>query len=333
MKLILHIGMGKTGSSAIQHALRANTECLAAQGAEYLGMWFDMLDPRFRGVQNQGQFFALPPEEMIRVTDVLIDVLRDRAEAGGTHTFILSNEAFSGNAKAMKPMIDRLMARGIDLLAIGYARHPAAWLPSAYVQWGVRDKVDPGPVQPYAVKARKLVRWYSGLLEWHRLMGLILNVRPYDKAGDIVADLATAMGLELDVPGTRVLERGEDAEIVLRALFNGRFPKHVLPNVFDRTVLSGLGGVPRLEDVVDRSFDYSETGAIIAEQAELFEHFATAFGFDPRDAAKNPPPMPGLDSLRNRLLDALLEITLDQAQRIRRLERRLNQLETGKPEE
>lgn len=329
MRLILHIGMGKTGSSAIQAALAANGARLAAQGAEYLGMWFDMLDPRFRGVQNQGQFFALPPEEMVRATDVLAEVLRDRAAAGGRHTFILSNEAFSGNARALKPMIDRLTELGVDLRAIGYARHPAAWLPSAYVQWGVRDKVDPGPVQPYAVKARKLVRWYGGLLEWHKLMGPILDVRPYDRASDIVGDMAAAMGLELDVPGTRVLERGEDAEIVLRALFNDRFPKHVLPAVFDRAVLPGLSGVPRLEDVVGRSFDYSETAAIIAEQADLFERFAAAFGFDPREAAKAPPPLPGLEPLRNRLVDALLEISLDQAQRIRRLERRLSQLENG----
>lgn len=327
MKLILHIGMGKTGSSAIQAALTANAARLAAQGAEYLGMWFDMLDPRFRGVQNQGQFFDLPPAEMIQATDVLIEVLRARSVASGVGTFILSNEAFSGNGRGMAPMIARLREAGVDLRAIGYARHPAAWLPSAYVQWGVRDKVDPGPVPPYGVKARKLVRWYNGLLEWHNLMPEILDVRPYDKAPDIVADFAEATGLTLDLPAHRVLERGEDAEIVLRALFNSRFQKHVLPQVFERAVLPGLATVPQLDEVVARSFDYSETDAIIAEQDDLFGRFAAAFGFDPRDAAKVPPPAPEMDGLRNRLVDALLEITLDQAQRLRRLERRVNQMQ------
>lgn len=329
MKLILHIGMGKTGSSAIQHALKANADRLAAQGAEYLGMWFDMLDPRFRGVQNQGQFFALAPEAMVQATDALLAVLRARSAEKGVQTFVLSNEAFSGNARAMQPMIARLRETGVDLRAIGYARHPAAWLPSAYVQWGVRDKVDPGPVPPYAAKARKLVRWYAGLLEWHKLMGDILDVRAYDKAGDIVADFATAMGLALDVPGTRVLERGEDAEILLRALYNSRFQKHVLPQVFDRCVLPGIAAVPRLEDVVARCFDYSETEAIIADQAPLFDRYVEAFGFDPRATPKAPPPMPEMGALRDRLFDALLEITLDQAQRIRALERRVTQLAKG----
>lgn len=327
MELILHIGMGKTGSSAIQAALLASADRLAAQGAEYLGMWFDMLDPRFRGVQNQDQFFSLPPEEMARSADVLIEVLRARSGTG-IQTFILSNEALSGKARQIKPMIDRLREAGITLRIIGYARHPAAWLPSAYVQWGVRDKVDPGPVQPYAVKARKLVHWYSGLLQWHKQMGDILEVRSYDQTADIVGDFIKTIGFELNVPDKRVLERGEDAEIVMRALFNNRFPKHVLPAVFDQTVSRNLVTVPKLENVIEESFDYSETDLIIREQAALFDQFAEAFGFDLRTSSKSPPSKPEMGALRNRLFDVLLEITLDQAQRIRRLERRINQLET-----
>ena len=328
MKLILHIGMGKTGSSAIQHALRTNTAQLAAQNAEYLGMWFDMLDPAYRGVQNQGQFFALAPDEMLRATDALFAQLQARAAAQGTTTFILSNEAFSGHARAMQPMVGQLVAVGVQVQAIGYARDPATWLPSAYVQWGIRDKVDPGPVPAYADKARKLVRWYNGLLDWHRLMGPVLQVRNYDAAvPDIVADFAEAAGLRLDPPGARVLERGEDAEIVLRALYNSRFQKHVLPAAFDRAVLPGLANVPQLETLLARSFDYGETPAIVAEHTALFERFVAAFGFDPRNSGKASPPMPEPGPLRDRLMDALLEVVLDQARRLQRLEQRLARLE------
>ncbi|WEJ80458.1 hypothetical protein EQ718_16360 (plasmid) [Paracoccus versutus] len=135
MNLILHIGMGKTGTSAIQAALSSSADRLAAQGAEYLGMWFDMLDPRFRGVQNQEQFFSLPPEEMTHAADLLIEMLRARS-AAGIQSFILSNEALSGKVGQMKPMINRLREAGIAVRVIGYARNPASWLPSAYVQWG-----------------------------------------------------------------------------------------------------------------------------------------------------------------------------------------------------
>jgi len=333
MKLILHIGMGKTGSSSIQAALSASADRLATQGGQYLGMWFDMLDLRFRGLQNQGQFFTLPPEEMIRAADALIEVLRVRSDDGEIQSFIMSNEAFSGRAGQMKPMIDRLREAGIELHVIGYARDPAAWLPSAYVQWGVRDKVEPGPVKPYAIKARKLVRWYSGLLEWHRLMGDVLEVRSYDKVTDIVDDFSEAIGFVLKAPERRVLERAEDAEIVMRSLFNNRFPKHVLPTVFNQTVLPSLAAVPRLEDVIREGFDYSETNSIIQENENLFERFSRIFGFDLCASGKNPPPMPEIGALRNRLLDALMEITLDQAQRIRHLEKRISQLEIEKKDD
>jgi hypothetical protein len=327
MQLILHIGMGKTGSSAIQHALAANAEHLIGQGVEYLGMWFDMLDPGFRGVQNQGRFFAMAPPEMEEATRSLLSILKARAAEHGIGTFILSNEAFSGQARTLAPMIGLLQSEGVDVRAIGYARNPAAWLPSAYVQWGVRDKVEPGPVQPYREKARKLVRWYAGLLAWAEQMGDILTVRAYDQASDIVADFAKAAGITLAGPGKRVLERGEDAEIVLRALYNNRFPKHVLPAAFDRAVMPGLAAVPHLEDVIGQCFDYSETDRIVAENAELFDRFTGVFGFDPRASGKTPPSMPSIGPLRDRLVDALLEITLDQARRMQRMERRLSQLE------
>ena len=41
MELILHIGMGKTGSTAIQLTLRNNIAKLQDAGADYLGMWLE----------------------------------------------------------------------------------------------------------------------------------------------------------------------------------------------------------------------------------------------------------------------------------------------------
>lgn len=52
MKIVFHIGMGKTGTSSIQAALSQNAGELRKQGALYLGMWFDRLDPSYKGLQN-----------------------------------------------------------------------------------------------------------------------------------------------------------------------------------------------------------------------------------------------------------------------------------------
>lgn len=273
MKLILHIGMGKTGSSALQAALRSSKDTLVDQGAEYLGMWFDMLSPRYKGLANQEKFFNQSNEELAESGRRLLEVFEERRRERGITTFILSNEAFSGHAHVFRPILDVLLANGVDVLAIGYARDPASWLPSAYVQWGVRDKVNMGPVPPYAEKATELVNWYRGLIAWKEMMNNKVEIRPYDQADDIVQDFADSIGLKLELPSSRVLERGEDVEILLRAIFNNRFQEHVLPQRFDRVVLPARKQVISVDEMAARSLDYRETSDIIQKAAPLFDDF------------------------------------------------------------
>jgi len=329
MKLILHIGMGKTGSSSIQRALSESAEMLRAQKVEYLGMWFDMIDPAFRGVSNQDKFYSQPPEVLRQQAQVFLGALRRRAEEAGTETFILSNEAFSGNSGALQPFLGEL-GKEIEVRAIGYARNPWSWLPSAYVQWGIRDKTGEGPVPGYEEKARQLVRWYKGLIEWDERISGILEVRNYDQAEDIVQDFAQAAGVDIVIPQKRVLERGEDGEILLRALFNNRFPKHVLPRLFDRAVMGGSQSVPTLDEALSKYFDYGSTTRIVEERQELFDQFRDRFGIDLTAQQAAPPARPDPGQMRDRLFDYMLEITLDQARRLQNLERQVKELREGR---
>ena len=323
MKLVIHIGMGKTGTSSIQAALDKSSDRLLAQGAEYLGMWFNMISPNFDGVSEKASFFKLPPVEMVQAADNLIKYLESRSEVHGGKTFVLSNEAISGQACAIHPMIARLVERGVEVRAIAYARNPLKWLPSAYVQWGIKHKLQPGSVRPYDIVARELVNWYVGLIEWHHLMGDILTVRYYDDASDIVVDFSEATGLNLALPHERVLERGEDVEILLRALYNRRFEEPVLPEVFDRAVLPAVADVPRLDHILQSCFNYADTAKIVLEKSDLFGQFTEAFGFDLLKSGKTYPPQPEIGALRDRLLDVLVEISLQQAQRITQLEAKI----------
>lgn len=325
MRLILHIGMGKTGTSSIQKALAESAEPLAGQGVRYLGMWFGLGDPAFRGLQNQMKFFQSPPEELAAMAERFHAAMAAEAETRGIHSFVLSNEAISGHAAALQAFLEPLRDR-VEIRVIGYVRNPHDWLPSAYVQWGVRDKTNTGPVLPYPEMAARLVHWYRGLLDWAERMPDLLEVRSYDAAPDVVQDFAAAAGIPLAPLGERVLERGEPGEIVLRALFNARFEPHTLPHVFNRMVLRDTRRPPRLEQVLAALFDYSATPEIVAAHGELFEQYRSRFGLDLLSEPKRPPAPPDPAALRERLVDYLLEVSLDQARRITHLENRLQRL-------
>jgi len=58
-KLIVHIGMGKTGTTSIQRALRISTKELDSKGVKYLGMWFEFERDSFVGTKETVKFFKL----------------------------------------------------------------------------------------------------------------------------------------------------------------------------------------------------------------------------------------------------------------------------------
>lgn len=257
---------------------------------------------------------------MRNAADKLFGLLRQRADTEGLSTFIFSNETFSGKARALDPLIRRLQELGADCQAICYVRNPNSWLPSAYVQWGIRHKHNTGPIQPYPVKARRLITWYAEILEWHDCIGAKLDLRSYEKTPDVVEDLGRAMGLKLTPLRARVLERAEPAEVLLRAMFNDRIEKAVLPDAFDKVMFPSLTAVPRIEDVLQGCYDYSQTDAIVAEKSALFDRITEICGFDPRKMGEPKVKEPDPAEVRDRLLDVLVDLVLTQSRRIQRLD-------------
>lgn len=75
MEIILHVGMGKTGTTSIQKVLAANATKLRSQGIEYLGMWFSFIDEAMQGYIGQQQFYQSQPEEMASYAKSLLDRL------------------------------------------------------------------------------------------------------------------------------------------------------------------------------------------------------------------------------------------------------------------
>jgi hypothetical protein len=58
-RLIVHVGMGKTGTTSLQKALQESEEVLRAQKSAYLGMWLKFGQEVLAGTKKTQAFFGL----------------------------------------------------------------------------------------------------------------------------------------------------------------------------------------------------------------------------------------------------------------------------------
>jgi len=327
MRLILHIGMGKTGTSAVQRALAQAGDGLRRQRAAYLGMDFDLPDATGPGWRRRAALYRSDPEQLARAGQTVAETLARRAAAEGIGTFLLSNESLTGQAAVMERFLAPIRAV-MAVEALAWARNPTGWLPSAYAQWGIRDKTFP-QVPAYREGATRLVGHYRGVLEWLERMPELVRLHAYRRDSDIVAEFAAAAGIDLPPAPERFYERREPAEQILRARFAASIEGRVRPDLFDASVLPPKDNPPPLQRMIARYLDYGETGAIVAEHAALFDRIAETSGIDLRALPEEPPERPQVGPVRNRLIDLLVEVGLHQARRINELEARIAALEAG----
>lgn len=325
-KIVFHIGMGKTGTTSIQQTLLGASDQLATQNARYLGMWFGILGDEFRNFPGLARLAASTAAEQKDHARVFANHIRVVGRRTGATTFIHSNESIFEQPVALDPFF-RAIREEVEAVLLCYVRPPHDWLPSAFNQWNIRHKTLPGPLQPFAERARALIAVYEAIRVWREGFGDVLQVRRYDSGEDVVADFADAVGITLAPSAVRHLERTEAAENLLRGLFNDRFADTVMPAVFDRTILVGARiPAPSVDRMIDIVTSLDSLDAVVAERRAVFEYIREAFGIDLlRNSAPAPSPA-GPDGIRARLIDYLVEITLSQGIRIHQLERRLEKL-------
>lgn len=240
MKIIVHIGAGKTGTSSIQFTLKQNAEELNAQGFRYLGLILENASKLKYDWQKYpaGNFNRVNKEQLFHeVLDVLNTTIQE-ANKEGIHTLIWSNESFFGLHDKIMPILSEL-DKEHEIKIISYVRKHEAWIRSAYVQWGIKHKV-------YQGKIREFKQWYKpGKALFY------LSLKPYvDIFGNRVVvknmighnDLVKSFLEECNIETSKIIikksnESPSNEELILRSLYNNNFKGEVLPVLFDRTIL------------------------------------------------------------------------------------------------
>ena len=225
-QLILHIGAGKCGSSALQTALSHQPALTGTGGQHFRYMTLGgvlnpdrLLDgPRLQlhaaaSAYGYMAFPAVPKNGPTETYFAAINSARRRGLRGG-FVPILSNEGWLGQA----PLFAKALAamRYPPVEAVAFLRAPVDWLNAAYWQWGVWshphfDRWYGGPRCPYTVA--------EDLEGWAAIPNLQLHV--FSARTDVVTSLAGHLGVALN--GTQSANRASPPSLIGFLLRNREF--------------------------------------------------------------------------------------------------------------
>jgi hypothetical protein len=229
--IVIHAGLPKTGTSAVQAFFSANTERLARAGIYYPDHRVDKngVSAGNAGslMERSGHLFVASPREVARTIEDF--------EASGCHTLLLSSEAFlpelPGIAELLPP----------EARFVLYVRDPLAFLESDYNQRVKRlDHVEPFEASPDA---------YGGWLGHEHLYHALdseavrsrLVLRPY------LPDLFVGDNLLTDLLDTAGIDTTELGDLSLRRV-NLSYSLHALEI---KRALNVLPLGPQLQERLD----------------------------------------------------------------------------------
>jgi hypothetical protein len=216
-RLVVHIGSGKTGTSSIQETLRAGRQALQRQGIAYLGLMLEHAGPQrfpWQAANGSDAFFRSlePAAAAAQAHEVLATALPALGARGITRA-VWSNEWMFQRPASVLPALLRLREAGVQLEVVCYIRRIDGWLYSAYVQWGVKDKPNRGPIRTFRDwRKGKDFGFHRHVQTWADALGPDFRLRNFDASPDVVTDFLQ------DFAGSVALEPRRENETPYPAL-------------------------------------------------------------------------------------------------------------------
>lgn len=338
MMFILHIGTGKTGSTAIQNYLRKSRKFLLEKNHCYWGLNLEYAPSAEKYEwQRPGGTAVLQRMHLDKAISELTDAFdTSLVNSEPTSTVIMSNESIYEMITLYKPILESLRLKyNLDLKIIAYARSIPSYIVSAYKQWGVKHKTYQGAVKPFDewVQEQKTFLSYPSLLGlWQQSFANELIVYNYDPIHNVIdhfIDENNIPGCSISAPSLKSKNNSSpgNVELALYALYNNQFSGSVLPtrmkeflgdyNIQDlQPKMAKLSSLfPSIESLSSLSqFIYEQTSAINAilscYEQPLFQN-ADLGHYEAR---------PSESEITNSILSILLKIIVQQDDKIKKLE-------------
>jgi len=338
MRLIVHIGSGKSGSTSIQAWCRNNTEELQKHRARYLGLYFEETPHSSCATQSTAhqQFFRdLRAKEGTAATTLrrILPAIIDDAAKDGIETLIWSNEALFSAYDELGECIAEIN-RLVPVTLVAYIRRQESWLLSAYQQWGIKHKTVQGPVPDFTTWVEQWISecdYASIFSEWeHYIEKENISIGIVERTDNVVADFCNRCGLDIKLPekaGGVNNARLRNTQASLYKLYNDCFlePKQ---QVEMQQFLTRTGITNRRFDEADASLGYPdwETVSALSERFSEGNNLLKRYAREGDDLSfpqlKQLPP-PCNETSNDALTSALLMSLVNCEARIAELEQKL----------
>lgn len=231
-KLIIHVGMEKTGTSSIQLTSQQNIEQLKVNGISYLGLMLDKTPKKIFDWQNPRGWTQCITLDKKRFNRELVHLFNeiDNSTDDKIHTFLWSNESLFNRLHFIDIAIDWLN-KNFDLHVVGYVRKPDAWIQSAYLQWGIKHKTYKGSMKSFAEwTGDKNFPALEFVTKW-KMAVLNTSFYNFDSVRNITEHFfLECLNLKTDkIDVMRLNDTPTAAQLALFTLFNSSFNEEVLP--------------------------------------------------------------------------------------------------------
>jgi hypothetical protein len=340
--LLVHIGTGKTGSTAIQQALLQSAQQLRAQGVHYWGLnleGVDSPDPfpwqKESGTPDlQKLSDAVASQQLSQAVNRALEQLPDGATA------VWSNESIYERPGAYLSWLQGLQSETVRCTVVAYARSHSDYISSAYKQWGIKHKTYRGPIlgfSDWVLARREFLSYGLKLAHWDTAFADHFRLVNYDVINDVVEDFSRFLpesARTLSAGPRRVNRSPDPAILALYALHNSQYAEPVTPSAMLGLLrqfpkLRQLQPLPSLASLFPNTEQIQTAEDVLREDGELVNAMLRRHGQPLLQHSQSTADESTLipEQITADLLAAMMHMLTQQNERIVQLEQALNNRE------
>lgn len=330
MRIILHVGAGKTGTTSIQNSLSRSHSLLEANHILYAGYMLENLKShRFPWQDKSGlkYFHSMSESNFVKEASIVLNDTISSQENSRYDTLIWSNEALFDRPSLIKKLVDEL-GLGHSYVVVAYVRRHDKWLESAYKQFSIYGKTYEGNIRPFNEWAKiNKIGFSKSLDALANIESIRLTVRNVDAVKDVVSDFYSILNLSVNSKQTDNTSISPE-KMVLRALFANEYFEKVGGNYYNDFMGRIISCEETPQSFLDKLLPDREA---LLEASEKLRNDIDKTNIHLKNSNQQQISIVDVVSKKNlvdesKLLFALIEIVFIQGKKISSLEQKISEL-------